>query len=1126
MKTKNILNKARFILILLPCLLMTPWTFAQTTVQKGNIKDKSGAPIVGTNIKIKGTTNETLTDSNGDFTLSGISAQSTLVISYTGYITQEVPSHADTNLSITLLEDDVALDEVVVIGYQTVRRRDLTGSVASVGGKELATAPVINVAQALQGKLPGVNVTSQDGRPNGNVSIRIRGGGSISQSNEPLVLIDGIPGKIADVPSDMVESVDVLKDASSTAIYGARGANGVVLITTKRAKAGKSSITYSGFGKFNAPTGYMEALNPYDYLAFKWAMLDAYQDVDYVTPFKELFAIGDKSTFTKDDVTYSNPLGINAYRNVQPYNLQKELYNSSFSHNHDLSIAGGTDMTKILVAASYMDEDGMKLMSNAKRASAFVKIDQKISKNLKFNLDLRYTDRRTQGNEGTTSGAGSILSSAYRFRPIAVGDMLGDKSIFSHATLGEEASVMNDVTNPVNRTKDIDNVATEQNFLGTAGARWNILKNLSYFSELTLSRTYNKDRNWSGATTDPNFFVSTGTMETIDRVIFAGNADSRFNDRWNLRWTNTLNFDILQNDTHRLNVLGGQEVTTSGGSDMRINALRFPSNFTKENAFAMMNQFDSSVATNMTVSTAAVTPARILSYFGRANYSLLDRYLLTATMRADGSSRFSPDQQWGYFPAVAAAWRVSNESFLKSQSWITDLKLRASYGEVGNDAIDPNQWNQLWVAETDPRSQGILNNLLQPAYDLASAQFANRNLKWETTVTRNVGLDFTLLNSRLSGTIEVYSNNTKDLLMLTDIPSITGFNTSYANVGQTSNKGIEISLSGTIFSNDDWNISAGGNFNRNNPNVDFLAEGVQSAYGTQFLQSNLPNNDYLLEEGKPVGIVMGYKTVGRGFYETSDFTYDAATGGYTLNAGVPDLSPQFVPHHKGVVPAGQQAYPGMPKFEDIDGNGIIDTKDFVEIGNMTPKHTGGFNLTVSYKRIDFAAYFNWSYGNQVYNANKLASLYNGNKGGGLYSNKLDIVNDGYKVYDIDASSNLVRITDPTALDALNQNATLPLTYMHQGYVSDIGIEDGSFLRLNTLTLGYNVPSQWLSKVGMSSLRIYGTVFNVATITGYTGIDPEVNANPNINNARYPTPGFDWGAYPRPRQYTFGLNASF
>lgn len=1104
--------------MLFAILFASTTTFAQTGVQRGNVKDDLGDPVAGASIKVKNTTQETQTDANGDFSLSGVAPQSTLIISYTGYASQEIDVDEDTVLEIVLQETDQALDEVVVIGYQTVRRRDLTGSVSSIGGKELATAPVINVAQALQGKMPGVNVMSQDGRPGGDVAIRIRGGGSISQSNEPLVLIDGIPGKIADVPSDMVEHVDVLKDASSTAIYGARGANGVILITTKRAKAGQPTITYSGFAKANTPMGYLKPLQPYDYLAFKWGLLDAYQDLDYVTPFTKLFAIGPNSG--------ANTLGIDAYRNINTYNLQRELYNSSFSHSHDLSIAGGSENTKILVSANYMDEDGMKIMSNAKRASAFIKIDQKIRSGLNFNLDIRYTDRRMQGNEGTTSGSGSILSSAYRFRPIAMADILGDKSLFEDATLGEEASVMYDVTNPINRTRDIDNISTEQNFQATTGARWNIMDNLSFFSELTLARTYLKDRNWQGVTTDPNFFVASGTMESIDRVLFAGNADSRSNDRWYLRWTNTLNLDVLQNEKQKLNILAGQEVTTGGGSNMRINALRFPSNFTKENAFAMMNQFDSTVPTNLTVATAEVTPARILSYFGRVNYSLFDRYLFTATMRADGSSRFSPQHQWGFFPAVALAWKISNESFLADQSWIDDLKIRGSYGEVGNDAIDPNQWNQLWAAETDPRGQGILNNQLQPSYDLASLQFANRDLKWETTVTRNLGVDFTLFGNRLSGTFEAYNNNTRDLLMLTDIISVTGFNTSYANVGQTSNKGVELSLSGTLFSNENWSISAGGNININKPNVDFLAEGVQSTYGTQFLQSNLPNNDYLLTEGKPVGIVTGLRTAGRGFYETSDFDYDPSTGRYTLKPGVADLSPQFIAHHKGVVPDGQQAYPGMPKFEDIDGNGVIDNLDYVEIGNMVPKHTGGFNISANYKGIDLGAYFNWSYGNQIYNANKLGSLYNSNKTGGLYGNRLNIVNDSYKIYDIDADRNLVRITDPAALDALNQNATVPLTYLQQGYVSDIGIEDGSYLRLNTLSLGYSIPSNWLSKAGVRSLRVYGTVFNVATITGYSGVDPEVNANPNINSARYPTPGLDWGAYPRPRQYTFGLNASF
>ena len=1080
---------------------------AQERTISGVVNDTRGEPVIGASVMVKGTTIGTATDVNGSYTLSIPSSATTLVASYIGM--KEVEAAIIGNIvNITMEEDATNLDELVVVGYQTVRRRDLTGSVASIRGETITAAPVTNIAHALQGKLPGVNVISQDGRPDAEISIRVRGGGSISQSNDPLVLIDGIPGNINEIPSDMVESIDVLKDASSTAIYGARGANGVILVTTKRGKEGRVSVSYSGYAKFNTPTGYLETLQPYDYLAYKWGVLDTYFGTTYTTPFQHLFGIGAHQG--------SNSAGIDAYKNIQAYNLQKEVYNSSFSHNHDLSVSGGNENTKILFSLNYLDEDGMKLNSYTQRATASFKLDQKISNSLNMNLDVRYSDQETMGNESTASGFGSSLSGAYRFRPIATSDILGNHSYLLDASLGEETFVMDDMFNPVAVIRDHENLSLNQSLRGTAGINWSIIDGLNYRTELTLSRDYSQNKNWRGPTPFGN---EESYLDGEGNPIYAGDADYRKADGWRMRWSNTLNYDFSLNDIHRINILGGQEVTNSGGSFMRIQGDKYPANFTKENAFAMISQYGS----NLRISSGTTTPARILSYFGRANYSLLDRYMLTLTFRADGSSTFSPEHRWGYFPAAALAWRLSEESFMQDADWLDDLKVRISYGQVGNDAISSDQWSQLWAAETDIRNLHAINNTLIPAYDLASDQMANRNLKWETTTTRNIGLDFTVLKNRVWGTIELYKNTTSDLLMLTDIPSITGFTTSYANIGQTSNKGVEFSLSGVLLNTTDWNISAGANINFNKGNIDKLSEGLQSAYGTGYFQSGIPNTDYALHVDRPVGIVMGYKMDGKGYYTPEDFNYNATTGIYTLKDGIPDLASSFVSYHGGLVPDGQYAYPGLPKFHDANPDGVIDERDYVEIGNMNPVHTGGFNINVSYKNFDLGTYFNWSYGNDIYNANLLATLYNGEKGGGLYGNRMDVVNNTYKLYEIQ-NGMLSRLNTPEQLNAANQNSTLPLTYLKQGYVADIGVEDGSYLRLNTLTLGYTLADKAVSKLGMSNLRLYGTIYNVFTITRYSGLDPEVNSDPD--RARYPTPGLDWGTYPRARQFVVGLNATF
>ncbi len=1074
----------------------------------GTVLDEQGQPMIGVTVRLRDGKAGATTDLDGKFSIE-VPQNSVLVFSYIGYQEYTLTVGNQNNYIINMESENAALDEVVVIGYQTIKRKDLTGSVASVRGEDVATMPVANVAQALQGKLPGVNVTTQDGRPDATVSIRVRGGGSISQSNDPLILVDGITVKsLDDIPSDQVESIDVLKDASSTAIYGARGANGVILVTTKGAKEGKVSVSYNGYVKFNTPTKYLDTLDPYDYLAFVWGNAAALGDA-YRVSFEKLYGLGSYAG--------NNAGGIDSYRNVPNQDIQKDVYNSSVSHNHDLTITGGNDKTRMLFSANYMDEEGMKINSYARRASFNFKINQKITKNLDVSFDARYSDRRTMGDEKTTNGSGSILSSSYRFRPIATSDILGDLDAMREGNMemyGRQSTW--DRYSPAARIGDYEPLYIKQRLRGTASLNWRIIDGLTYHTDLSYNRTWEEDKIWGGAIY--NNYMNDATGEKL----YAGSVEWAKRGSWGLRWTNTMSYDFnFLPEEHRLNLLLGHEVTDSGGDEIEIDANHFPANFTKDNAFAMINQYDKTAGTSNFFSGVDM-PERILSFFGRVNYTLLDRYLFTFTFRADGSSKFSPEHRWGYFPAAAIGWRISEEPFMEStRDWLDNLKLRFSYGSVGNDGIDANLWSQMWTSETDMRWQYALNNQYSSSYDYSATEMANKDLKWETTITRNIGVDFSFFNSRLWGSVDLYWNTTKDLLMLTSIPGITGFTATYDNIGQTSNKGIEISLSGEIYKDKDWNITAGMNINFNKGNVDELADNVTGLYSSSWCgSSSFPGNDYILKEGSPVGIVRGY--IYDGFYTTDDFNY--VNGQYILKEGVADLGSFINPVHGVDRPEGQNAYPGLPKYRDMNDDKVIDELDVCEIGDMNPVHTGGFNINATWKNFDLGLYFNWSYGNDVYNVNKIASMYCA-KESGAYENKLAFMKDAYKIYDI-VDGQLVHLTTPEQLNAANVNAKYPLPYSENGVTSTLAIEDGSYLRLNTLTLGYSLPQNLLRKVGISKLRIYGTVYNVFTITGYSGLDPEVSANTSNNNATYPTVGLDWGTYPRARSFVVGLNLTF
>jgi len=1102
----------KIFLMLLLFVTGTSGIFAQRTVT-GTVIDTDKQPVIGANVVVKGTTVGTVSDINGKYTINVPSSSSTLTFSFIGYVTKEVQAGNLALIDVTMEATATALSEVVVIGYGVVKKRDLTGSVASISGAQIASIPVSNAAQAMVGKLPGVTVVSQDGRPDASVSIRVRGGGSISQSNDPLFIVDGFPvSSISDIPGDQIESIDVLKDASSTAIYGARGANGVIMVTTKGAKAGKLTVTYDGYIQFKQPTKYLGTMDAYDYLAYNWAYAKAISD-PYADAWAMLWGIGSFSA------TYNNPDGIDHYKNVAAKSYSREAYGNSMASSHNLNITNGNDKTKYLFALNYVDDDGMKVNSWIKKINASFKLDQKLGEKLNFSFDTRFTNIDDMGNESTTNGKGSILSTAYQFRPIATSDVLGQIDETINTNIGMYDAVLQDRFNPVARMQDYSPESKSRSLRTNAALSWNIIKGLTARSEVGLNNYWNKSYTWSGA-------IYNNYLDSQGNKTYGGNATIGSSEGWNVRWANTLTYEVpgLGSD-QKLSILAGQEVTNSASTSLSIWGNKYPASFDANRAFAMMDQYlTGTTTTNYGYSSNTGTPSRLNSYFGRANYSILDRYLVTATFRADGSSRFAPSHRWGYFPAAALGWRLSEESFLKDVSWLNNLKLRASYGSVGNDGISANLWKTSW--SSDGMTNYSINEVQQVSYSPAST-IANPNLKWETTITRNLGLDFAFLKSRIYGSVDVYKNSTKDLLMLTAISAISGFTSTYDNIGGTSNKGIELALGGDIMRSRDFNLSVNFNININRGNVDELAPGVNGLYKSQWGSSmTQPNTgDYILYVGKAVGQVRGY--IYDGWYTTNDFNYNATTGMYTLKPGVPDIASGILGTVYGTTahkPAGQSAYPGVIKFKDISGDGIVNESDVGIIGNMNPKHTGGFSINGNYKAIDFTLNFNWSYGNKIYDADYLAAFY-GSKEDGLYRNRLNYLSTSYKIYDIQGGQ-LVSVTDPAALDALNANATTFLPYHENPICSTLGIQDGSFLRLNTVTLGYTLPKSLTTKVGISKLRIYGSIYNALTFTKYPGLDPEVNTNTSINSAQYPTLGLDFGSYPRARSFTFGLNVEF
>lgn len=1028
-------------------LLLTVCVYAQKTLN-GVVLDEQDMPLIGATVAFSGKTGGTVTDMDGKFTLK-VKVGDKLTFSYIGYQTKTMTFKGQNNITVRLEPDNKLLDEVVVVGYGSMKRSDLTGSVASVRGEDLIGYQSSSVAGALAGQVAGVQITQTDGTPGSGFNINIRGVGTLTGDASPLYIVDGFQVDDIEYLSDAdIESIEVLKDASSSAIYGARAANGVVLITTKQGTVSKPTVTYNGSATYRHISKKLDVLSPYEFVKLQGEINSQYLNTYY------------REGNDEDGNPYRYQT-LDDYIGVEPVDWQDETFNPTWSQSHSVSLTGGTDQSKYAGTFSRYVEDGIFNNSGFDKTTFKLRFDQKLSKSLSFNAQVNYsmTNRRGQGTSGD-SGRFNMLAQILTARPTAGLRMTNEEFLATaiDPELLESGESLAQV-NPVMQTENVTNNRKAEMWSGNAAVKWEIIKGLT----ANVSGTYRTTN------TRADVFYHDGSKEAYR------NGQSPYGQSQMTRevsWTNSNTLTWKQKiKKHSYDVMLGHEIVFRGTEYLLGQSMDFP--------FDNLGNDNLGVGATPSRVTSSRSDNKLLSFFARANYNYNDRYLLTATMRADGSTRFSAKNKWGYFPSFSAAWRISEENFMKGVDWISNMKLRFGWGLVGNDRIS----NYLSLDLYETTKYGVGNQVVTV---LTPKQLRNSNLKWEASSTVNLGLDLGFFDNRLNVTADFFIKNTKDLLLAQSLAHVTGFESQMQNIGKIQNKGIELSLTSSNIErkNFTWQTNFNISFIRNE--LKALADGVDAMYARSGFDSNFTAYDYVAMVGESLGLIYGYEF--DGIYQSDDFYTSASTGELILKPGVTDNQR----YTEGVEP-------GVVKYKDQDGDGVITTNDRTVIGNALPKWYGGITNTFNFYGVDFSFMFQFNYGNDVYNATRLFSTQSrlGRK------NMLAEVADRWSP--TNASNNVPK---------------------YDGYITnDVYsrfVEDGSFLRLKTMTLGYTFPREWTKKFKVSKLRVYAQAQNLFCITGYSGYDPEVSmaaSNPM-------TPGLDWGAYPKSRIFTVGLDLQF
>lgn len=1043
----NTLSKRGYLTLL--ALLITFTTYAQDQITvNGVVLDETDTPLIGATIQVKNTQKGVITDFDGKFSVS-TRGNATLVISYIGYKNQEIKLKGEKNLTIKLVPDNAMLDEVVVVGYGSMKKSDLTGSVSSVGAKSIEGFKTGSVVEALGGQIAGVQITQSDGTPGSGLDIKIRGVGTVNGDSSPLFIVDGFEVSNIDyLANSDIESVDVLKDASASAIYGARAANGVVLVTTKSGKEGKPVITYNGSASYRDISKSLDLLSPYDFVKLQMDVNPGKYGTSY-------FQEGND----KDGVPYTFQT-VDDYLNEPGVDWQNEAFKPTWSQNHDFSLSGGTKETKYSASFSHFDENGIFTNSGYRKNTGKFRINQKINKAISLDVTINYANMVKEGiGTSGTGGTLNILSNLLRARPTGGNDISNEgllNSVFDPLELSENQTYSQ--INPIKQAEAVKNEKQSELWGANVALTVQLAKDLTF----KTTATYNTNN-----TRDDTFYGAESSQAYRSGSTYGSTQMAK-----ELRWSNsnTLNYKKKINKKNSFEVMLGHEFSFRSNEFLYGQSKDFPFDDLGNNNLGLG-------ATPSLVNTS-MSDKKLLSFFARGMYNYDNRYLLTATVRADGSTVFAKNNKWGYFPSFSAAWRVSEEKFMKNITPISNLKLRFGWGTVGNDRIT----NFLSMDLYTESKYGLGN---KQTTVLSPKQLANKNLKWEGSTTANLGIDIGLFNNRLNVTADFFLKNTKDLLLAQNLAYVTGFESQWQNIGQIQNKGIELNLSTTNIQTrkfiwqTDFNIS----FIKNT--LKSLQDGTESMYSATKFNSNFSAYDYVATVGSSLGQMYGY--VFDGVYQTSDFNM-TPDGQKVLKTGIPDIS-----NH-----AGRAVEPGMVKYKDVDGNGVIDTNDRTVIGNGLPDWYGGITNTFNYKNIDFSFMFQFSYGNDVYNANRMFNTQSQDE----RSNQLAEVADRW-----------------TPTHASNRVPSAKGYVKYQLYSRFI--EDGSFLRLKNITLGYTLPSKWTRKAYINRLRVYGTAQNLFCLTKYSGYDPEVNmkSSPLM-------PGFDWGAYPKSKVFTFGVEVQF